>query len=182
MLGGSGAIVHDCDATHKQNTEDSGAMAEPSSKQKLIPGDLVEAEVERIVPGGLGLCRLDGQTLFVTLAAPGDQVRVRIRRVQGRSAFGDIEEVIAPSPLRAEPFCPYFGTCGGCDFQHVTYDAQLAAKAAIVEDCLRRIASIAEPPTVDIIPSPEPIAHRSRAEWRITSTQIGYFERNSHNV
>jgi 23S rRNA (uracil1939-C5)-methyltransferase len=157
-------------------------MPETSDRIRIAPGDIVDAVVERIVPGGLGLCHLEGRTLFVALAAPGDRVRARIQRVQGRTAFGEIDELIESSPERTEPFCPYFGTCGGCDFQHLTYEAQLAAKSEIVVDCLRRIAGIAEPPEVAIIPSPEPVAHRSRAEWQITEGATGYFARESHTV
>jgi 23S rRNA (uracil1939-C5)-methyltransferase len=182
MLGGSVAIVHDSEATHNQTAKGSMTMPEKSDRIQIAPGDVVEAVVERIVPGGLGLCHLEGRTLFIALAAPGDRVRARIQRVQGRTAFGEIEELIEESPQRVEPFCPYFGTCGGCDFQQLTYQAQVAAKAEIVVDCLRRIAGIAEPPVVEVIPSPEPVAHRSRAEWQITEGAIGYFERNSHTV
>jgi tRNA/tmRNA/rRNA uracil-C5-methylase (TrmA/RlmC/RlmD family) len=91
-------------------------------------------------------------------------------------------ELIEASPDRVEPFCPYFGTCGGCDFQQLTYDAQLVTKSDIVADCLRRIAGIAEPPPVEIIPSPDPIAYRSRAEWQVAENAIGYFARESHTV
>jgi tRNA/tmRNA/rRNA uracil-C5-methylase (TrmA/RlmC/RlmD family) len=98
--------------------------------------------IERILPGGVGLAHAAGKTLFVTLAAPGDVVRVRVDRVRGKVAFASIEEVITPSPVRVEPPCPYFGTCGGCDFQQLDYQAQLDAKVAIVRDCLRRIAHV----------------------------------------
>ena len=123
-------------------------MNQPKGKQGHSEGDVVEVEVERIVPGGLGLCHLPDQTMFVALAAPGDRVRVRIQRVQGRSAFGAIVDLIEASPKRTQPFCPYFGRCGSCDFQHLSYEAQLTAKVGIVEDCLRRIAGISEPPTI----------------------------------
>src|SRR3712207_855425 len=75
-------------------------------------GAQVEVEIERIVPGGAGLAHADGYTLFVTLAAPGDRVRVRVERVRGKVAFASIVEIINPSPVRVEPPCPYFGRCG----------------------------------------------------------------------
>lgn len=158
--------------------------AEPDSRSAVSSGETIEVTVERIVPGGLGIARLAEQTLFVSLAAPGDRARVRVNRAQGRTAFGDIVELVAPSQLRAEPVCRYFGRCGGCDFQHLTYESQLAAKVGIVEDCLRRIAGITEPPAIEITPSPEPVAHRSRAEWQISvdGSAVGYFERDSHTI
>src|SRR5918994_5298778 len=108
----------------------------------------LEVEVERILPGGLGLAHAGGKTVFVSLAAPGDRVRVRIDRQQGDLLFASIEEIITPSPLRVEPPCPYFGRCGGCDFQQLTYEAQLAAKAGIISDCLQRIARLDEGPEI----------------------------------
>src|SRR5437763_7135507 len=102
----------------------------------------IAVTIERILPGGLGLAHADGRTLLVALAAPGDRVRVRIERVQGRVAFASIVEIISPSPVRIEPACPYFGRCGGCDFQQLSYEAQLDSKVAIIRDCLRRPAQI----------------------------------------
>ncbi len=67
---------------------------------------------------------------------------------QGDLLFASIEEIITPSPLRIEPPCPYFGRCGGCDFQQLTYEAQLAAKAEIIRDCLHRIARLENVPDI----------------------------------
>lgn len=130
------------------------------------------------------MARIDGNTLFVALAAPGDRARVRITRIQGRTAFAEIDELLEPSPQRIEPACPYFGRCGGCDFQQLAYEAQLAAKVTMIDDCLRRIAGIPEPPVLNITPSPEPVGHRSRAEWQISADRsaLGYYERNSHTI
>jgi tRNA/tmRNA/rRNA uracil-C5-methylase (TrmA/RlmC/RlmD family) len=159
-------------------------MKHKGGQERSSVGDVVDIEVERIVPGGLGLCRLPEQTLFLSLAAPGDRAQVRIQRVQGRTAFGEIIELIELSLQRAEPFCSYYGRCGGCDFQHLTYEAQLAAKVGIVEDCLRRIAGLSELPSIEIIPSPDSVEHRSRAEWQLSSSRdaFGYFARGSHGI
>jgi tRNA/tmRNA/rRNA uracil-C5-methylase (TrmA/RlmC/RlmD family) len=98
--------------------------------------------IERILPGGVGLAHTDGKTVFVSLAAAGDKVRVSVDREQGNLLFASIVEIIEPSPERIEPPCPYFGRCGGCDFQQLTYEAQLKAKADIIRDCLHRIAHV----------------------------------------
>ena len=76
--------------------------------------------IERILPGGVGLAHADGKTVFVSLAAAGDKVRVSVDREQGNLLFASIVEIIEPSPERIEPPCPYFGRCGGCDFQQLT--------------------------------------------------------------
>src|SRR5262247_2409258 len=111
-------------------------------------------DIERILPGGVGFAHAEGKTIFVNLAAPGDQLRVTIDREQGKVQFASIKEILKPSPLRVEPPCPYFGRCGGCDFQQLNYEAQLAAKAEIIRDCLHRIARLENVPGVVITPSP----------------------------
>lgn len=144
----------------------------------------VEVLIERILPGGLGLAHADGRTLLVALAAPGDRVRASIERVHGRVAFASISEIVSPSPLRVEPPCPYFGRCGGCDFQHLAYEAQLAAKVEIIRDCLRRITQIDFKEEIPIKGSPNAWRYRSRAQWQHDPQQmrLGYFERGSHRV
>jgi 23S rRNA (uracil1939-C5)-methyltransferase len=143
-----------------------------------------EVDVERILPGGMGLAHAQGKTVFVALAAPGDRVRVRVEREQGNVLFASIEEVLAPSPLRIEPPCPYFGRCGGCDFQQLAYEAQLAAKAEIIRDCLHRIARLENIPEIVVTPSPNDWRYRMRATWQIDEEQrtIGYYERGSRLV
>src|SRR6266851_2663276 len=99
----------------------------------------MEVTIECILPGGLGLAHAEGKTIMVALSAPGDRLRVQIDRVKGNVSFASIVEVIEPSKDRVEPPCPYFGRCGGCDFQQLTYEEQLNAKTAIIKDCLHRI-------------------------------------------
>ncbi|HLL14074.1 MAG TPA: class I SAM-dependent RNA methyltransferase [Pyrinomonadaceae bacterium] len=147
-------------------------------------GATVEVEIERIVPGGAGLGHADGYTFLVQLAAPGDRVRARVERVRGKVAFASVSEVIKPSPVRIEPPCPYFGRCGGCDFQQLTYEAQLEAKVEIIRDCLRRIARCDPPAEISITPSPAVWRYRSRARWQHDPVRqfLGYYELASHRV
>jgi 23S rRNA (uracil1939-C5)-methyltransferase len=143
----------------------------------------LEVEIERLLPGGVGLAHAEGLTLFVSLAAPGDVVRVNIDRVQGKLGFASIVEIVKPSPVRVEPPCPYFGLCGGCDFQQLTYEAQLNAKVEIIRDCLHRIAKI-EPREIPIVPSPNEWRYRARAMWQVDAvrSRLGYFVRGSNEV
>jgi 23S rRNA (uracil1939-C5)-methyltransferase len=150
----------------------------------MDPIEDVEVEVERILPGGMGLAHAGGKTIFVSLAAPGDRVRVRIEREQGNVLFASIEEILTPSPVRVEPPCPYFGRCGGCDFQQLTYEAQLAAKAEMIRDCLHRITRLENVPDIAVTASPNNWRYRTRATWQIDQEQrtIGYYERGSRRV
>ena len=144
----------------------------------------LEVEIERILPGGMGLAHADGKTVFVSLAAPGDRLRVKVEREQGNVLFASIVEILTPSPVRIEPPCPYFGRCGGCDFQQLTYDAQLAAKSEMIRDCLHRIARLENVPDIIVTPSPNEWRYRMRAMWQIDQDEqtIGYYERGSRRV
>src|ERR1044072_5885711 len=143
-----------------------------------------EVEIERILPGGMGLAHAQGKTVFVSLPPRGDRLRVRVDCEQGNVLFASIEEIVTPSPLRVEPPCPYFGRCGGCDFQQLTYEAQLVAKAEIIRDCLHRIARLESVPDFVVTPSPDSWRYRMRATWQIDREQrtIGYYERGSRRV
>jgi 23S rRNA (uracil1939-C5)-methyltransferase len=149
------------------------------SKQNTL-----NVEIERMLPGGVGLAHSEGLTLFVSLAAPGDVVRIRIDRIQGKVGFASVVEVIKPSSVRVEPPCPYFGLCGGCDFQQLTYEAQLNAKAEIIKDCLHRIAKIETPGEITVHPSPNQWKYRARAMWQVDAAadRVGYFVRGSREV
>ncbi len=147
-------------------------------------GDVLDVKVEKIVPRGFGLAFAEKLTVFVPLSAPGDELRVRITELKKRTAFAEIIEVLKAGPERVEPPCVYFGACGGCNFQQLSYDAQLRAKLDIVNDCLQRIGKIDLYPDIAIIPSPLEYDYRSRARWQLDREhrKFGYFRRDSHEV
>ena len=146
--------------------------------------DIIEVAIERIVPRGYGIAHADGMTIFVALAAPGDRVKIEIIETKGSIAFAEIVEVIEPGPNRITPPCPYFGTCGGCDFQQMSYSEQLASKVEIIRDCLRRIAKIDYTDEIAVIASPKEFEYRSRAQWHLDpkTRGIGYYRRNSRSL
>jgi tRNA/tmRNA/rRNA uracil-C5-methylase (TrmA/RlmC/RlmD family) len=149
-----------------------------------VKANSVEVTIERILPAGMGLAHADERTVMVSLAAPGDRLRVKTDRTKSNVDFASIQEIIEPSPLRVEPPCPYFGRCGGCDFQQLNYQAQLDAKLGIVRDCLRRIGGIENPPDFRVTPAPNQWHYRSRAQWQYDSIRkrLGYFEAGSRRV
>ncbi|MBP6004330.1 MAG: class I SAM-dependent RNA methyltransferase [Pyrinomonadaceae bacterium] len=151
---------------------------------KYEVGEILDLRIEKIVPRGLGLAFAEDLTVFVPLAAPGDDVRAKITQVKRRTAFADIVEVIEKSPNRIDPPCRHFGTCGGCDFQQLDYRTQLSSKVAIIGDCIERIGKIRFEREIDIIPSPDEFGYRSRAKWHLDreTKAIGYFKRDSHEV
>lgn len=147
-------------------------------------GSVLEVAIERIVPRGFGIGFAEGLTVFVALAAKGDRVRVRIEQLKGKTAFAETVEVVEPGPERITPACKYFGECGGCDFQQMTYAEQLRSKVEIVRDCLHRIAKVEFDEEIRVIASPSEFGYRSRAQWHINtaSRQVGYYKRNSRDL
>ncbi len=136
------------------------------------------------MPRGFGLGHADGLTVFVALAVAGDRVKAVVTEVKGTIAFAEIVEVVGRSPNRIDPACVYFGECGGCDFQQMTYAEQLNSKIGIIRDCLRRIAKVDFDDEIKVIPSPNEFEYRSRARWHLNADtrRIGYYKRNSREL
>jgi 23S rRNA (uracil1939-C5)-methyltransferase len=147
-------------------------------------GDRLQVKIEKIVPKGFGLAFAPGLTVFVALAAPGDIVEIELRQLKKNVAFAEVVNVVEPSPVRTTPPCPYFGACGGCDFQQMTYKAQLDSKAAIIRDCLQRIGKIDYQEEIPMVASPLEFDYRLRAQWHCDTgnKHIGYFRRETHDV
>ncbi|HSJ89716.1 MAG TPA: TRAM domain-containing protein, partial [Anaerolineales bacterium] len=97
--------------------------------------------------GGEAMGRLeDGRAVFVPIGLPGERVRVELTEEKRNFARGNIVEVLDASPLRVAPRCIHFGVCGGCHYQHLSYEEQLKAKREILRDQLTRIGKIENPP------------------------------------
>src|SRR5437870_6156187 len=179
-------ILLSCDLSFiRSRTKINGSEGRVGSIEgEDLPDNCLEVVVERILPGGLGLGHAEGRTVMVALAAPGDRLRVRAERERGNVVFAAIEEILERSPVRVEPPCPYFGRCGGCDFQQLTYEAQLEAKREIIKDCLRRIGGIQELPDFQNTPAPNQWHYRTRAQWQYDDVRrrLGYFESGSRRV
>ena len=143
----------------------------------------LDVTIERIVPGGVGIGHAEKMTVLVPFSAPGDVARVSIDKVRGNTAFTTLKEIIEPGSKRVIPPCPHYGYCGGCDFQHLSYDAQVEAKKEIIKDCLRRIGGI-ELVELDVMPSPLEWGYRIRADWAfdITKPAFGYHIRGSREI
>ncbi len=153
-------------------------------KRKYKIGEELKVKIEKIVPNGFGLAFAENLTVFVPLSVAGDEVSVKLNQLKGKTAFAEIIEVIESSAYRIEPPCVYFGKCGGCNFQQMTYEKQLEAKVGIIKDSLKRIGKIELEKEIEMIPSPLEFAYRSRVRWHVDTKnkKIGYFQRNSHNV
>ena len=115
--------------------------------------------------------------------APGDTVEVRIVESKERYDIGEAIRVLAPSLLRQNPPCPYIGTCGGCSWQHLRYDAQLQAKQQSVVDALRRIGKLGDFDLTPIIPSSDEFHYRRRIRLQIgVNRTLGFYGTASHQL
>lgn len=129
-----------------------------------LTGEEVILRVDRLSYGGRGVARLDGLDVFVDDAAPGDVVRARLTRAKRTHAEAALVAVEDASPVRVMPRCPHFGTCGGCQWQHVDYHAQTEAKQAIVEESLQQLG-MGRLPVRPIITMDEPWGFRNKMEF-----------------
>ncbi|HYP28785.1 MAG TPA: class I SAM-dependent RNA methyltransferase [Blastocatellia bacterium] len=160
------------------------------NRKGLAVGDVVELEAERLSYGGDAVAHYEGLAVFIPLAAPGERLRIRITERKKSFARGVIEEIIEPSPERREAPCAYFGRCGGCQLQHLSYPAQLAAKSAFVSDALKRIGKIDWTREVEVRSSEE-FGYRTRAQVKServanpsegSGVRIGFHRAGSHSV
>jgi tRNA/tmRNA/rRNA uracil-C5-methylase (TrmA/RlmC/RlmD family) len=124
----------------------------------------VIVEIDAVAFGGDGVGRLDNFVVFVPFAAPGDQMEIEITRIKKKFAHGRILRIIRPSSQRTKPLCAYYEQCGGCCYQHLNYEDQLAIKKKQVEDAFRRIGGIPDPPVWDVIGSPMMYHYRGKAQ------------------
>jgi 23S rRNA (uracil1939-C5)-methyltransferase len=116
-----------------------------------------------------------GRAVFVPFGLPGERVKVRLTEEKRNFARGEIVEILNTSPLRAIPRCIHFGVCGGCHYQHLSYEEQLKAKTEILRDQLTRIGKIENPPVRDMVPSSSPWNYRNHVQFHLTEEgKLGY--------
>lgn len=130
---------------------------------------IVELDILDFTFGGDAFGRMaDGKPVFVPFAMPGDRVRVRLPNVIKDYGFGQLVEVVKPAAGRIAPRCRHFSVCGGCHYQHIAYEQQLAVKQKIVADQMRRIGKITSPLVNEIIPSPNDWHYRATMQFHLS--------------
>jgi 23S rRNA (uracil1939-C5)-methyltransferase len=130
------------------------------------PGDTIECTAESLATGGKAICRVDGLAVFVKNALPGQRVRARIEKVGKRFAEAALVTALDDPEHPAEPFCPHFGECGGCQWQNLDYQRQLYWKRRFVADSLQRLGKIdCEDLVAPAVASPATQCFRNKMEF-----------------
>ena len=142
----------------------------------------VEFQIQDVAFGGNGIGRAEGKAIFVPFTIDGEVVAARITHEKKNFAEADLTSVLEPSPHRVTPECPYFGRCGGCSYQHISYEHQLRLKHRQVEQTLRRIGRFTEVPMRPIVPSPKTYGYRNRVTVHADRSVIGYYRRGMHRL
>ncbi|HEU5263896.1 MAG TPA: 23S rRNA (uracil(1939)-C(5))-methyltransferase RlmD [Gaiellaceae bacterium] len=136
-------------------------------------GEELELSIESLAYGGNGVARHGGFVVFVRGGLPGDRVRARVTKVKRGFAEGFASQLLDPGPDRVEAPCRHFGTCGGCRFQDLAYEAQLAQKAQQVRDALVRIGRAQDPPLEAILAASSRYGYRNKLEYSFSTGDEG---------
>jgi 23S rRNA (uracil1939-C5)-methyltransferase len=147
---------------------------------------LLTVSIEKLALGGAGIARHENLVIFVPFSCPGDQLLVRLTLIKKNYAEGEIVEILKPGSSRVTPKCSVFGTCGGCNWQHISYQEQLLQKQEIVDGLLRK--TLGKLPLDQnwsinkVTPSPSEWNYRNRITVKCKNSQVGFFERKSHEI
>jgi tRNA/tmRNA/rRNA uracil-C5-methylase (TrmA/RlmC/RlmD family) len=143
---------------------------------------IVDLKIEDVAFGGKGVARESGKAVFVLFTIESELVSAEVVREKKQFAEAELVEVREGSLHRVKPECPYFGRCGGCSYQHIDYEHQLAIKFRQVRDVLRRIGKLKDAPMRPIIPSPLAYNYRNRITVHAQEGVIGFYQRDSHRL
>jgi len=137
--------------------------------------------IEKVVPGGDGLVRIDGKVFFIPGVLPGEIIDFEVEWSGKKFSRGVVTKIIKPSEKRVKPFCEYYGQCGGCNLQHMDYNMQLQIKESFVREHYQRIAGITLPDDFTFISSREQ-HYRNRVQFHRTASGPGFKMRSSEKV
>lgn len=133
-----------------------------------------------------GVGRAEGLAVFVDGALEGEQVEVKIIKINNSYAVGKLIKILKPSPDRTEPFCAAYKRCGGCNLQHMDYQAQLAFKTGLVRDALERVGGLKDVNVHDTIGMKKPYQYRNKAQYPVAEIDgraiTGFYAARSHEV
>ncbi|MGO8990574.1 MAG: 23S rRNA (uracil(1939)-C(5))-methyltransferase RlmD [bacterium] len=142
----------------------------------------VQVPIDAVTFKGYGVARIHGKVVFVPYTVMGDEAWVEVTEEKKRYSSGRLIQLIESSPRRVNPPCPYFGSCGGCQWQHINYMAQPELKKEILRDLLKRLGRLQEIPSIGVFPSPKPYDYRIRIQLKVRGKAMGYYREGSHQI
>lgn len=139
-----------------------GMMEQKQDTMTFFPGQKISLKIEDMAFGGEGVGRVGDFVVFIPFVLTGEEVEAEITEVKKKFARAKLSRVITPSPQRVSPQCRYFGDCGGCQYQHLAYSAQLEIKQKQTADIMHRIGGFSEELVRPVVACPEPYHYRNR--------------------
>lgn len=154
-------------------------MAPQNNKKQGVV--LSHARIEKLVYGGEGLARVNGQVLLAPFVLPGELVSVRTEQVKTGLLRGSEAQICEPAAQRVTPRCEYFGNCGGCNYQHAEYAYQLVQKQAILRETLQRLGRIDYQDEISVVSGP-PWEYRNRIQLHFADGRVGFHRAGSREL
>ncbi|MDF5710936.1 MAG: 23S rRNA (uracil(1939)-C(5))-methyltransferase RlmD [Nostoc sp. S4] len=150
-------------------------------------GELIEVTIADLTDTGDGVGRAHGRVVFVPDTVPGDRALVRLVHVKPKYAHAKLQQLLQPSPHRIRPGCIVADKCGGCQWQHINYDYQLAAKQNQVIQALERIGGFIQPPVDPVLAAASAFGYRNKSTYPLGKSatgqvQAGYYQKGSHQL
>ena len=131
---------------------------------------------------GHGVARVNGKVFFIPYSVIGDKAWIKMVEKKKNYSIGKLIQLIEPSPWRANPPCPFFGQCGGCQWQHINDSVQINSKEEILKEILKRLGGLKEISPITVTPSLQTYGYRARIQLKVKGERMGYFQERSHRV
>jgi 23S rRNA (uracil1939-C5)-methyltransferase len=142
----------------------------------------VQVHIESVAFKGYGVARLNGKVVFIPYTVTGDKAWIEMIEEKKNYSMGRLIQIVEPSPWRVIPPCPSFGSCGGCQWQHVDSSVHGELKKEILGEILKRLGGLKEIPFISVAPSPKPYGYRVRVQLKVKGKAMGYYQERSHKI
>ncbi|PQD93813.1 23S rRNA (uracil(1939)-C(5))-methyltransferase RlmD [Pradoshia eiseniae] len=148
--------------------------------------DYIDVVFEDLTHEGSGVAKIDGYPIFVPYGLPGEKAKIKVTKLNKGYGFGRLMELYEESPDRAEPPCPIYKQCGGCQLQHLSYEGQLKAKEKMVRELMTRIGKLEEVNVLPVLGMNEPWNYRNKAQVPVGEMEgglvAGFYAKRSHEI